>query len=198
MTKAYVTPNYPAVCSYELVTSFVKAAEDLKYRYRVGVGRSQDSEYLSTGHPSVGSYFQAEHLNIVDYYNRAGVMYCDRESAAIVTLCSLFGRRGGAVIRWTTTFSPTKALRQATDRTMRLISCSRALPTCIRSMKRRKRGAWSSGLRKICKTSARSHPASGISFKKLHLDCAQAFLHCAQKAHTCKASNMFPVGEATG
>lgn len=26
MTKAYVTPNYPAVCSYELVTSFVKAA----------------------------------------------------------------------------------------------------------------------------------------------------------------------------
>ena len=25
-------------------------------------------------------------------------MYCDRESAAIVTLCSLFGRRGGAVI----------------------------------------------------------------------------------------------------
>lgn len=98
MTKAYVTPNYPAVCSYELVTSFVKAAEDLKYRYRVGVGRSQDSEYLSTGHPSVGSYFQDEHLNIVDYYNRAGVMYCDRESAAIVTLCSLFGRRGGAVI----------------------------------------------------------------------------------------------------
>ena len=98
MTKAYVTPNYPAVCSYELVTSLVKAAEDLKYRYRVGVGRSQDSEYLSTGHPSVGSYFQDEHLNIVDYYNRAGVMYCDRESAAIVTLCSLFGRRGGAVI----------------------------------------------------------------------------------------------------
>ena len=46
----------------------------------------------------MGSYFQDEHLNIVDYYNRAGVMYCDRESAAIVTLCSPLCRRGGAVI----------------------------------------------------------------------------------------------------
>ena len=98
LTKAYVTPSYPAAASYELVVSMAKAAEDLNYRYSIGIGRSQDSEYLQTGHPSVGSYFQDEHLNIVDYYNRAGVLYTDRESAAIVTLCSLFGRRGGAVV----------------------------------------------------------------------------------------------------
>ena len=98
MTSAYVTSSYPAVCSYELVACFVKAAQELNYRYQVGIGRSQDSEYLQTGHPSVGSYFQDEHLSIVDYYNRAGILYTDRESAAIVTLCSLFGRRGGAVV----------------------------------------------------------------------------------------------------
>ena len=98
MTSAYVTSSYPAVCSYELVACFVKAAQELNYRYQVGIGRSQDSEYLQTGHPSVGSYFQDEHLSIVDYYNRAGILYTDRESAAIVTLCSMFGRRGGAVV----------------------------------------------------------------------------------------------------
>lgn len=98
MSQAYVTPSYPAVCSYEVVAAMARAAEDLGYRYHIGVGRSQDSEHVACGRPSVNGYFQPRHTEIIDYYNRAGVLYWDRESSGIVTLCSLFGRRGGAVV----------------------------------------------------------------------------------------------------
>ena len=98
MSQAYVTPSFPAVCSYELVAAFSGAAQALGYRYHVGIGRSQDSEHVACGRPSVGCYLQPCHTEIIDYYNRAGVLYWDRESSGIVTLCNLFGRRGGAVV----------------------------------------------------------------------------------------------------
>ena len=70
----------------------------INYSYHIGIGRSQDSEHVGCGRPSVGGYFQPRHAEIIDYYNRARVMYWDRESSGIVTLCNLFGRRGGAVV----------------------------------------------------------------------------------------------------
>lgn len=97
MTQAYVCPAYPAVSSYELVVAFARAAEALGHPFHIGVGRSGDSEHVGCGRPSVGGYFQPAHSEIIDYYNRAGVLYWDRESSAVVTLSSLFGRRGGAV-----------------------------------------------------------------------------------------------------
>lgn len=97
MSKTYVNPSFPAVCSYELVMAFARAAEDLGVRYHIGIGRSGDSEHVGCGRPSVGGYIQPRHTEIIDYYNRAGVLYWDRESSGIVSLCSLFGRRGGAV-----------------------------------------------------------------------------------------------------
>ncbi len=98
MSQAYVTPSFPAASSYEMVLAFAQAADDLSYSYHVGVGRSQDSEYVACGTPSVGGYFQQRHAEIIDYYNRAGVLYWDRESSGIVTLTNLFGRRGCAVV----------------------------------------------------------------------------------------------------
>lgn len=98
MSQAYVTPAYPAACSYEVIAAMAKAAEDLGCRYHIGIGRSQDSEHVACGRPSVNGYFQPRHAEVIDYYNRAGVLYWDRESSGIVTLCSLFGRRGGAVV----------------------------------------------------------------------------------------------------
>ena len=98
MSHDYVTPTYPASCSYDLVAALAKAADDRNYSYHIGIGRSQDSEHVSCGRPSVGGYFQPRHAEIIDYYNRARVMYWDRESSGIVTLCNLFGRRGGAVV----------------------------------------------------------------------------------------------------
>jgi len=97
MSQAYVTPSFPAVCSYELVIAFAQAAEELGVRYHIGIGRSCDSEHVGCGRPSVGNYLQPRHTEIIDYYNRAGVLYWDRESSGIVSLCTLFGRRGGAV-----------------------------------------------------------------------------------------------------
>lgn len=98
MSQSYVTSTYPAASSYEMVTAFAKAANDLDFRYHIGVGRSQDSEHVGCGRPSVGGYFQPCHAEIIDYYNRAGVLYWDRESSGIVTLCNLFGRRGCSVV----------------------------------------------------------------------------------------------------
>lgn len=98
MSQSYITPSYPAACSYDLVAALAKAADTLDFSYHIGVGRSQDSEHVACGRPSVGGYFQPCHAEIIDYYNRARVMYWDRESSGIVTLCSLFGRRGGAVV----------------------------------------------------------------------------------------------------
>ncbi len=97
MTQSYISPSYPAACSYEVVMALVQAATEAKVRFHVGVTRSSDSDFVGGGRPSVGGYLQPRHIEVVDYYARAGVLNGDRESAAIVTLATLFGRRGGSI-----------------------------------------------------------------------------------------------------
>ena len=97
MTQAYISPSFPAVASHELVLALTQAAEDLGAKYHVGVTRSSDSDFCGVGRPSVGGYMQPRHLELMDYYRRAGVLNGDRESAAIVTLPQLFGARGGSI-----------------------------------------------------------------------------------------------------
>ena len=97
MTQAYVSPSYPAAASYEVVMALVQASIDLNVPFHVGITRSSDSDFCGVGRPSVGGYMQPGHLEVIDYYRRAGVLNGDRESAAIVTLATLFGRRGGSI-----------------------------------------------------------------------------------------------------
>ncbi len=97
MTKAYIPAEYPAASSYEVVSAMVAAAERLHSRYHVGVTLSVDSDFVGGGRPGVGGYLQPWNTEIAGIYNRAGVLNGDRESAAIVTLSALFGRRGGSV-----------------------------------------------------------------------------------------------------
>lgn len=97
MTKAYIPSCYPAVSNYEVVTAMVSAAERLKAKYHVGVTLSVDSDFVGGGRPSVGGYLQPWNIEKVEIYDRAGVLNGDRESAAIVTLSSLFGKRGGSI-----------------------------------------------------------------------------------------------------
>ena len=97
MTQAYVDPSFPAVASPELVLALAQAGEELGARYHVGVTRSSDSDFCGVGRPSVGGYMQPRHLEVIDYYRRAGVLNGDRESAALVTLPLLFGKRGGSI-----------------------------------------------------------------------------------------------------
>ena len=97
MTRAYIGAGYPAVCSYEVVAAMVQAAEQAKHPYHVGVTVSLDSDFIGGGRPSVGGYLQPWNLEKPGMYNRAGILNGDRESAAIVMLASLFGRRGGSI-----------------------------------------------------------------------------------------------------
>ena len=97
MTKAYVPAAYPAVSSYEVVNAMVQAAEQLKASYHVGTTVSVDSDFIGGGRPGVGGYMQPWNIDFAGIYNRAGVLNGDRESAAIVTLSALFGRRGGSI-----------------------------------------------------------------------------------------------------
>ena len=97
MTQAYISPSYPAVASYEVVMALVQASLELKAQFHVGITRSSDSDFCGVGRPSVGGYMQPRHLEVIDYYRRAGVLNGDRESAAVVTIPTLFGKRGGSI-----------------------------------------------------------------------------------------------------
>lgn len=97
MTKAYIPAAYPAASHYEVITAMVEAAEQLQAPYHVGVTLSVDSDFVGGGRPGVGGYLQPWNIEIAGIYNRAGILNGDRESAAIVTLSALFGRRGGSI-----------------------------------------------------------------------------------------------------
>ncbi|WP_353112340.1 nucleoside phosphorylase [Microbacterium sp.] len=97
MTQAYVPASYPAVASHDVVIAMARAAGRLGQPFHIGVTRSSDSDFCGVGRPSVGGYFQPWHVDILDTWARAGVLNGDRESAAIVTLAALFGKRGGSV-----------------------------------------------------------------------------------------------------
>ena len=97
MTKAYIPAAYPAASHYEVINAMVQAAEQLETPYHVGVTLSVDSDFVGGGRPGIGGYLQPWNTQIAGIYNRAGVLNGDRESAAIVTLAALFGRRGGSV-----------------------------------------------------------------------------------------------------
>ncbi|MFF0265416.1 nucleoside phosphorylase [Kribbella sp. NPDC004536] len=97
MTQAYIPASYPGVASYEVVVAMARAAATLGLPHHVGVTRSSDSDFCGVGRPSVGGYFQPWHLDVLETWARAGVLNGDRESAAIVTLPALFGKRGGSV-----------------------------------------------------------------------------------------------------
>jgi uridine phosphorylase len=97
MTRAYVVPQYPAVASFELVMALAEAGKQADVDFHIGITRSGDSEYCGWGKPSLGGYLQPDNTEIIDYYNRAGILNTDRETAAILTLTSLFGLRGGSI-----------------------------------------------------------------------------------------------------
>jgi len=97
MTRAYVPAAYPAVAHADIVLAMAQAASDLGARHHRGITRSVDSDFVGVGRAGAGGYFQPWHLDIQDTWARAGVLNSDRESAAIVTLPALFGRRGGSV-----------------------------------------------------------------------------------------------------
>jgi uridine phosphorylase len=96
VSAAYVSPGWPAVCSPDLVMALTEAAVTLGVNYHVGLTRSSDSDLCGAGRPSVGRFMRPDQTRIVDECRRSGVLNGEREASAIVTMATLFGRRGGA------------------------------------------------------------------------------------------------------
>ncbi|QQA41773.1 nucleoside phosphorylase [Pelagovum pacificum] len=97
LSAAYVGPGWPAVCDPEVVMALAEAARTLGHPYHVGLTRSADSDIVSGGRPSVGGFMRPDHAQVVDEFRRTGVLNGDREASAIVTMATLFGRRGGSI-----------------------------------------------------------------------------------------------------
>jgi uridine phosphorylase len=95
-SAAYVNAGWPAVCSPDLVMALAQAAHALNVRYHIGLTISSDSDLCGAGRPSVGGFIRPHQTMIVDENRRAGVLNGEREAAIIVTMATLFGRRGGA------------------------------------------------------------------------------------------------------
>lgn len=100
-SRAYIDDGFPAYCHYEVVTAMVTAAERLGYPWHLGITACMDSDFVGNGRPSVRGYLQPRNIEKLGIYNRAGVLNTDRESSIIVTMCNLFGKRGGAVFNVT-------------------------------------------------------------------------------------------------
>jgi uridine phosphorylase len=97
LSATYVGPGWPAVCDPEVVLALADAARSLGVRYHIGLTRSADSDLIAGGRPSVRGYLRPDSLRAVDECRRTGVLNGEREAAAIVTMATLFGKRGGSV-----------------------------------------------------------------------------------------------------
>ena len=93
----YVRENYPAVADHEVVSALVAAAEELDHDYHVGLTCSTDSFYAGQGRPGFGGFEAVDAEERLDALREAGVVNLEMEAAAILTLTSLYGLRGGAV-----------------------------------------------------------------------------------------------------
>ena len=97
LSAAYVGPGWPAVCDPDVVLALSEAAHRLGARYHIGLTRSVDSDFIAGGRPSVRGYLRPQQLTAVDDCRRFNILNGEREASAIVTLATLFGKRGGSV-----------------------------------------------------------------------------------------------------
>lgn len=97
LSAAYVSSGWPAICAPEVVLALAQAAYELGVPHHVGLTRSSDSDFIGGGRPAVRGYMRPHQMQIVDDCRRFGVLNGEREASAIVTLASLFGKRGGSV-----------------------------------------------------------------------------------------------------
>ena len=97
LSASYVSGGWPAACSPDVVFALAEAAHAMGVAYHIGLTRSSDSDFCGGGRPSVRGYLRQEQTLIVDECRRTGVLNGEREASAIVTLATLFGRRGGSI-----------------------------------------------------------------------------------------------------
>ena len=105
-SRSYVAPEYPAVADHELVGALLAAARTRGARCRAGITWSLDAFYVrnavlrpdgSLATMSAGRYWGREHAERIEAMRSAGVLNCEMESGALLTLAGLFGVRAGCI-----------------------------------------------------------------------------------------------------
>lgn len=144
-TRAYIDPSFPAAPHHEVIGALLAGARAESIPAATGLTRSTDSDILGNGRPSVGGYFQPQHRDTIDYWVRAGVLCNERESSAVVTLGSLFGRRTGAVLAVTDNYPHGRPLvvgAGVTEATRTLVAGLRELERQDRHRPRARETGW--------------------------------------------------------
>ncbi len=105
-SRAYVTPEYPAVSDHRLVGALLDAAHARGVRCHAGVTWSLDAFYMRNAlqgaggelaSMSVGGYWPRENAQKLLDLRDAGVLNMEMEAGVLLTLAGLFGARAGAI-----------------------------------------------------------------------------------------------------
>jgi uridine phosphorylase len=96
-TSLYVRSEYPAAASWEVILALVAAASEARAVHRVGTGATVGSFLAGQGRPAFDDYMSPEGERILEEMKRAGVLNFEMETAALLTLARLFGKRAGAI-----------------------------------------------------------------------------------------------------
>ena len=87
LTKWYAPLQYPAVVDYRIVGALVRAAEKLEVPYHVGIVRTTDG------------FHQSQRVDeLVELYNKLGVLCVEQEAAAVIMVSNARGVYGAAVL----------------------------------------------------------------------------------------------------
>jgi uridine phosphorylase len=105
-SRSYVIPEFPAVAHYQVVSALVEAAAERGVTAHAGISWSLDAFYArnavvnADGHlesMSVGGYWPSHLEPRIRDMQAAGVLNCEMEAGALLTLAALFGRRAGCI-----------------------------------------------------------------------------------------------------
>ena len=96
-THQYVRGEYPAFASYEVTLALIQAAEELGFRYHIGITASTDSFYVGQGRPGMNGYIPSFAKDIYQDMKAANVTNFEMEASTLFVLSSIYKLRAGAV-----------------------------------------------------------------------------------------------------
>ncbi len=85
-SKTYIEAIYPAIPDTRLLMATIKAAEDMKFPFHIGRGRSHDSFYTD----------REEEIDA--YWSKHGILGADMETAALFTIGALRGVKCASIL----------------------------------------------------------------------------------------------------
>jgi uridine phosphorylase len=96
-TNFYVRPEFPAVASHEVTFALADAAAASKTAFRIGTGATTGSFRVGQGRPGLNNHMSLEGERIFEEMKRAGILNFEMETAALLTLARIFGKRAGSI-----------------------------------------------------------------------------------------------------